>query len=447
MLINHISEAVGNTPLLRIPESVTGIPASKLEVYAKLEHLNPFGSLKDRPAINMLINELDGILSRGETVIDTSSGNMAKAMALMCSIRGIKFRIVTNRIKVPEVKRVLQLLGVQIDEFPDLAACPDPTDPNSPDQYIERIMASEPGKFFNPQQFFNPLNPDAHNKGTGQEIFADAGAVDFLFAGVGTAGSSQGVARFLKEKNPALQTFGVVATKGQQIPGIRSNEYNQMGEIGLFSKGLYAEFITVSTDEAIDGSLALIRQCGVMAGISAGAQFAALLKHFKELAPKFTEPKKAVFIVCDRAEWYLSLFQKHRPELFQLPSRRESVRTVTDKQANEAPQISVEEAVKWLAEPSGLLVVDMRGMLAYTTSHIPGSIHLSAEELADKSEWGVPFSNGQRVLFVCPVGEESRKFAAFFASRGIKCASLEGGFAAWRDEEQATERSTVRPVK
>lgn len=446
MLITHIAQAAGQTPLLLIPESVTGIPAGKLQVYAKLEHLNPFGSLKDRPAINMLTNELEGILNRQETVIDTSSGNMAKAMALLCSISGIKFRIVTNRIKVPEVKRILQLLGAQIDEFPDLAACPDPSDPNSPDQYIERIMTAEPGRFFNPQQFFNPLNPEAHQKGTGQEIFADGGAMDFFFAGVGTAGSSKGVGNFLKEKNPALETFGVIAAKGQQIPGIRSNEYNQMNEIGLFERSFYSQLLAVTTEEAIDGALTLIRSCGILCGISAGAQFAALIKHFREEAKTFTEQKKAVFIVCDRAEWYLSLFQKHRPELFQLPARRPSVRTVTDREAAQAPLLTVQEAAAWLDQPAGLIVVDLRGMLAYTTSHIPGSIHMSAEELTDKSEWGLPFANGQRVLFVCPVGEESKKFAAFFKSRGLNCASLEGGYQAWRDADQPTERSTRPPL-
>jgi|AGTN01.1.fsa_nt_gi Cysteine synthase len=439
MLIEHISEAVGKTPLLRIPESVTGIPADKLVVYAKLEHLNPFGSLKDRPAIGMLSKELEGIAARGETVIDTSSGNMAKAMALLCSIKGVNFRIVSNRIKVPEVKRVLQLLGVHIDEFPDLAACPDPSDPNSPDQYIERIMAAEPGAFYNPQQFFNPQNPNAHYQGTGQEIFADGGAMDFLLAGVGTAGSSQGVSRLLKEKNPSLETIGVIAAKGQQVPGIRSADYNQMNEIGLFDKSLYSHLISVSTEEAIDGALSLIRQCGVMSGISAGAQFAALVKHFKPLAPAFTEQKKVVFIVCDRAEWYLSIFQKYRPELFALPSRRQSVRTVTDEEAQAAPRVSVEEATEWL--DAGAIVVDMRGMLGYTTSHIPGAIHMSTDELADKSEWGLPFSTKHKVLFVCPIGEESRKFAAFFSRRGLDCASLDGGFEAWLDSDGATERA------
>ena len=233
MLIKHITEAIGNTPLLEIDPKVHGL--KNINLYAKLEHLNPFGSLKDRPALGLLRDELAALAAGNKTAIESSSGNMAKAMTLICSTHGIPFRIVTNRIHVREVKQILQLVGAQIDEFPGMSSCPDPRDPNNPLAYIERSMAAEPGKFFHGSQYTNEKNPDAHYKTTGPEILADAGTIDFLITGLGTAGSSGGVGRFLKEKNPNLKIVGLVAPKGQVIPGIRSAD--EMYEVGLFKKG------------------------------------------------------------------------------------------------------------------------------------------------------------------------------------------------------------------
>jgi cysteine synthase/rhodanese-related sulfurtransferase len=444
MLIRNITEAIGRTPLLEVDPEVHGL--KNIRLFAKLENLNPFGSLKDRPALNLLKDNLQSILAGSQTVVESSSGNMAKAMQLICSTHGIPFRIVTNKVQVREVKQILQLLGAQIDEFPGLSACPDPTDPNNPLAYIERVMAANPGQFFHASQFTNEKNSEAHEESTGPEIFADAGNIDYLVAGLGTSGSSRGVGQFLKTKNPQLKTIGVVAPKGQHLPGIRSAD--EMFEVGLFRKEFYEEVVEVTTDEAIDAMLVLIRKLGVMSGPTGGAQFAAALRHLKEIDGALTEKKSAVFIVCDRTEWYLSFLQKHRPELFELTKRKESVRTVSDHDAKSSSQLNVEEAAnKWIANPKGLVIVDLRGSLAFKASHIPGSINMPAEGLEDLSEWGVPFSNGHRVLFVCPVGEQSKKFAAFFKGRGIDCASLAGGFIAWRDGGKTTERSAIKAAK
>jgi cysteine synthase/rhodanese-related sulfurtransferase len=443
MLIRNITEAIGRTPLLEVDPEVHGL--KNIRLFAKLENLNPFGSLKDRPALNLLKDNLQAILAGSQTVVESSSGNMAKAMQLICSMHGIPFRIVTNKVQVREVKQILQLLGAQIDEFPGLSACPDPTDPNNPLAYIERVMAANPGQFFHASQFTNEKNSQAHEESTGPEIFADAGNIDYLVAGLGTSGSSRGVGQFLKTKNPQLKTIGVVAPKGQHLPGIRSAD--EMFEVGLFHKEFYEEVVEVTTDEAIDAMLVLIRKLGVMSGPTGGAQFAAALRHLKDIDGTLTEKKSAVFIVCDRTEWYLSFLQKHRPELFELTKRKESVRTVSDHDAKSSSQLNVEEAAKWIANPKGLVIVDLRGSLAFKASHIPGSINMPAEGLEDLSEWGVPFSNGHRVLFVCPVGEQSKKFAAFFKGRGIDCASLAGGFIAWRDGGKTTERSAIKAAK
>ncbi len=123
------------------------------------------------------------------------------------------------------------------------------------------------------------------------------------------------------------------------------------------------------------------------------------------------------------------------------------MRSVTAQEADAAKQLSLAEADEWLKEPARTLVVDLRGALAFKAGHIAGSINMPAETLEEMSEWGVPFSNNHRLLFVCPVGDQSKKFAAFFAARGIESASLSGGFIAWRDAGKATERLPIKQAK
>lgn len=452
MLIKSVLEVVGQTPLLEIDARVHGLKNIKL--YAKLEHLNPFGSLKDRPAWNMLSEYLPAVMAAGQTVIESSSGNMAKAMQTICSMHGVPFRVVTNRIHVTEVKQMLQLLGAEVNEFPGMSSCPDPSDPNNPVAFIEREIAAHPGKYFHTTQYTNDRNTAAHQNKTGPEIVADLGGakpgaakVDYFIAGLGTTGSSRGVSEHLRSLNKDLSIVGVVAKKGQVIPGIRNAD--EMYEVGLFKKDMYKEVVEVDVAEAIDGVLTLCRKLGVLAGPTSGAAYAAALKHLRAIDAQLTEPRTAVFIVCDRVEPYLSYLQKYRPELFGVAGRRkESARTVSAEVIARAPEVTVDKVTEWLAASAGgSLVVDMRGSLAFKASRISGSINLPAEQLEDMSERGVPFATSQRVLFVCPTGDQSRRFAAYFASQGVDCASLTGGFIAWRDSGKPLEKPVLVKAK
>ena len=160
MLVKHVNELIGNTPLFEIPPQVHGL--KNINLFAKLELLNPFGSVKDKSAWNVLKDDIEQIAAEGKTVIESSSGNMAKAMQLVCSVYGVPFKIVTNRIKVREVKQILQLLGADVDELPGLSECPDPTDLNDPITFIEQIMSANPGKYFHTSQYTNEKNIEAH---------------------------------------------------------------------------------------------------------------------------------------------------------------------------------------------------------------------------------------------------------------------------------------------
>jgi cysteine synthase/rhodanese-related sulfurtransferase len=437
MLIKSVTELIGHTPLLEIDPKVHGL--KNINLYAKLEIMNPFGSLKDRPAWQILGDELDGIESASQTVIESSSGNMAKAMQILCSMRGIPFRVVTNRFPVQEVKQVLQVLGAHISEFPAMASCPDPNDPNNPIAYIEREMNGNPSKYFHTSQFTNEKNMEAHNLGTGPEILKDLGApVDYFITGLGTTGSSRGAGQYLKSVNPKLNVIGVVAPRGHFIPGIRSAD--EMFEIGLFKKDVYSRIVEASINESIDGILVLARRLGVLAGPTSGASYIAALKHLRTIDKKLKQKRNAVFIVCDRLEWYLSYLQKYRPELFGFNVRKNTPRSLPDEVCAQAPQVNAEQALKLLSANSHCLVVDLRGSLAYRAGHIEGAINIPADVLEEICEMGVPFSSKHHVLFVCPQGDDSRKFTAFLTQRGITSTSLKGGFIAWRDAGLPVQR-------
>lgn len=304
MLYTHITELIGNTPLLRIDPAVHQL--ANVELYAKLEHLNPFGSLKDRTAWGLVKDALPQIIEQQQTIVEFSSGNTAKALALLASVHSLDFQTITNRIKVPEVYNVLQVVGAAIDTLPGNTECPDYA-------YLESKTQDHPDHYFHTDQYRNARNYQAH-EATGREIFDDLGPVDYVYGGLGTAGSTRGVTAFLRAKNPDLQSIGIIAELGHSIPGLRN--IDEMEEMGIFEKDQYQDFVVVDIPHALDGMLTLIRRCGVLGGPGSGAVYAGIRQHLQEQSLYWTRQMKVVFIVCDRMEWYISYLQQHRPDLF-----------------------------------------------------------------------------------------------------------------------------------
>jgi Cysteine synthase len=439
MLVDKVTDLVGNTPLLRLDPALHGL--KNVELYAKLELLNPFGSVKDKSAWTVLKDDIEEIAAQGKTVIESSSGNMAKAMQMLCSMYNVPFKIVTNRIKVPEVKQILQLVGAEVDELPGLSECPDPTDPNDPITFIEQIMAAEPGKYFHTSQYTNTRNIDAHYNLTGKEILKDLESVDFFVGGLGTTGSTRGAGSYLKEHNPDLKNIGVIASKGNLLPGIRN--VDEMYEVGLFRRDFYDEIVEVDTDESIDAMLMLIRKAGVLAGPTGGGSLAAALKYLRTIDGELTRKHHCVFIVCDRVEWYLSYLQKHRPQIFGITKKVAGIKSLTSEQIEQAPQVNVQEAAA-LIDEGDVLVIDLRGAMAFKTARISGSINIPPDSFELMCEQGVPISGSRKVLLVCPVGDQSRRFAAYLCEANIPCFSLKGGMVAWQAANKPLERNSLR---
>nr|MBB1521751.1 pyridoxal-phosphate dependent enzyme [Clostridiales bacterium] len=436
MLYKSVTELIGNTPLIEISKEITKL--KNINVYAKCELYNPFGSLKDRAGYAMLKDEIQKLKENNMTVIESSSGNTAKAIQIICSMNGIPFKTVTNRIKIPETKEVLKVAGAEIEELPGLSECPDPTDPNDPVAYIERIVSENPNKYYHTNQYTNLKNPKVHYEHTGKEIYDDLGKVDYFFGTLGTTGSSRGTIEYLLEKNKNLKKIGIIAEKGATIPGIRNKD--EMYEVGIFNKSLYDEIVLVNSDEAIEEMLVLNRKCGILGGPTSGAAFKGTLKYLREIDDKLKEPANAVFIACDRMEWYMSYIKKRRPEIFDSEIKRETIRTLTEEDMKYAKTIDVNNAEEWI-EKNNPIIIDLRGNLAYKNGHIANAINITDIFFEDLVDNGTPFSKENTVLLVCSIGDKSKKFSSLLNKKGMNVYSLENGMTAWRENSLPVKRS------
>jgi cysteine synthase/rhodanese-related sulfurtransferase len=436
MRYEHITDAIGDTPLVRVDPEVHGL--RHIDLYAKLEMLNPFGSVKDRAAWHMARPHLADAGRQGRTVVELSSGNTAKALAVIAGMHGLPFRSVTNRMKVPEIKDLLLLLGAEIEELPGQAECLDPTATEDPLTRIHRMLTEDDGRYLHTDQYYNPANAEAHASGTGPEIIKDLGgtAPDWFVACVGTAGSSTGTARALRAHDPATRVVGLVARKGDFVPGIRDTD--EVHEVGLFDPETYDTLESVSADEAIDGMLTLVRRCGILGGPTGGAAYFGAVRHLRERDAELAAAGDgrrgtAVFIVCDRVESYMSYVRQRRPELLRRPPRPNSPATLTPRELAAVHVIGVEEARAWIATERPV-VVDLRGTFAFAALHIEGSVNIVDELFEELLHGGLPFGRSQPVLLVCPVGEQSVTYAALLTRMGHRnVRSLAGGVIAWRD--------------
>ena len=436
MRYDSVLDLVGDTPLVRIPRAVHAIPGTDL--YAKLEMCNPFGSVKDRTALGMLGRDLARAAARGETVVELSSGNTAKALAIIASMHGVPFKTITNRIKLPEVRDLLLLLGAEIEELPGRAECLDPNEPTEPLARFHRALTASSAGYLHTDQYFNPRNVAAHRDGTGPEILADLDGrcPDVFAATIGTAGSSTGVADTLRRADPDVQVLGLVAAAGDYIPGIRT--LDEAHEVGLFRPETYDRIDAVTSAEAIDAMLVLVRRCGILGGPTSGAAYAGTVRHLRRLADREPARRTGVFIVCDRAESYLGYLRERRPDLLGRQSApgsavAGSAQAVTGPELAAVAALDVAAARAWIADAAPL-VIDLRGGFAFAALHIPGAVNLVEEVFADLVRGGLPVGRERPVLLVCPVGERSARYAALLTRLGHPDSrSLAGGMVAWRD--------------
>ncbi|MBK9140986.1 MAG: pyridoxal-phosphate dependent enzyme [Candidatus Melainabacteria bacterium] len=439
MKYQRITDMIGNTPVLEIPSSVHGL--ENIDLYAKLEMMNPFGSVKDRIAWGLVKDDIEGIQEKGQTIYENSSGNTAKALQVIASMYGVKTKLITYLAKVDGVKDIVRMLGAEIEEVLGGSECFDPNDPNDPQYLIAKMVKEDPDKAYFPSQFTNPKNPDVHYESTGKEIADDLGRVDYFFGGLGTSGSTLGAARRLKvEGSPDLVTVGICASKNDFIPGIRS--LDQMWESGLFEKENYADFVYVDSGEAVDAMMELVRKVGILCGPTSGASYLGSLRYLKQIDAGLTERKTAVFIVCDRVEWYVDYIRQRRPELFGQTRKPGSLRSFALEPEGVNAVVKVENVEDFIAEHDPL-IIDVRGNLAYKMTTMPGAINIPWELFETMIDAADPFPKDRAILLVCPVGEKTTRYAAYLQTRNYRAYSLEGGILEWRNSGKTLARVTV----
>ncbi len=431
MIINHITELIGNTPLLRIDPAIHGL--DNVILYAKLEHTNPFGSVKDRIAWGMIKGDLASMQSGKQTVIETSSGNTAKALSVLASIHGLKFRSVSALIKVPEVKDILRMTGAEVEELPGSSDCFDPNDPNDPQFYVEKTARREGKSVYFPSQFTNPRNPATHYETTAEEIACDLGKVDVVIGTLGTSGSTQGITNRLREDNKNLISIGVCAAQNDFIPGIRTQ--SELWEVGVFDKSIYNEIRSVTSLQAVEGMKTLIQKAGVLAGPTSGGCFMAALEALAPVAKEAKEPVVAVFIVCDRAEWYVSYLKERCPEMFGEKPRPHAVALYQPPEPDPMYEIVPDQFAEFTQNKSAL-VIDIRTAQSFDLVRLPGAINMPVDLFRAWIDGRNPFNEKQAIILICAVGEKSGYYAAYLRSLGCEAYNLAGGMMAWRDMKQ-----------
>ncbi len=441
MLYEHITELIGNTPLLKIDRNVHGL--HHIELYAKLEYFNPFGSLKDRIAYGMLKEVLAEAQSGHKTIVESSSGNTAKALSALCSLYDLPFKTVTSRIRIPEVRMILHILGAQIEELSCVSECPDPFDPNDFLAVAKSLVQAEPEKYHLTDQCFNPKNPEAHYQGTGKELLNDLGNVDYFITFLGTCGSSLGIGSYLREQNSRTKIFGIVSSPGNVIPGGRT--LNELWEVSFFERRFFDDIVEGNAQQAVHGMLELNRKCGILCGPTAGLSYDAGLRRLKQeddVLAQVGKKANAVFLACDRLESYTSFVKKYRPDLF---SRNTSCElTVAGQSAESIAQArhSTPSKLHAMLQNTPPMVIDIRGNFAYSIGHIPGSINMLDEILAQLIEQGPVFPRKTPIVLVCSEGNIAPKYAAFLERRGYHAMALAGGIALWKHEGYQLIRTT-----
>ena len=285
-----IEDTVGNTPLVRL-QRIAG--ATSNVVLAKLEGNNPAGSVKDRPALSMVVEaEKRGQIKPGDTLIEATSGNTGIALAMAAAMRGFRMVLVMPEHLSVERRQTMRAFGAEIILTPKAGGMETARD------VAERMRDEGQGVILD--QFANPDNPLSHYRTTGPEIWRDTdGEITHFVSSMGTTGTIMGAGRYLKERKPAIAIIGCQPDEGSQIPGIRKWPEAYLPKI--YDARRVDRVELVSQADAEEMARRLAREEGIFAGISSGGACAVALRVAQEISNA-----TIVFIACDRGDRYLS---------------------------------------------------------------------------------------------------------------------------------------------
>ena len=298
---NNVTELIGNTPLVRLNRVTEG---AKAEVFAKLEFFNPAHSVKDRIGAAMIdAGEKAGLITKDTTIVEPTSGNTGIALAMVAAARGYKIILTMPETMSKERRMLLRAYGAE------LVLTPGPDGMGGAIRKAEEIVASDPKKYFLPQQFKNLANPEIHRKTTAEEIWNDTdGKVDFLVSGIGTGGTITGTSEVLKARKPSFKAIAVEPDASPVLSGGTKGPHPIQG-IGagfvpdILNTKIYDEIIRVKADDAFQTARRMAREEGLLVGISSGAATWAAL----QVANRSENASKLIVVIIPSfGERYLS---------------------------------------------------------------------------------------------------------------------------------------------
>lgn len=291
-----LASAVGHTPLVRL-SGLDGDLSAGVEVWAKAEHLNPGGSVKDRAALAMILaGERDGALTPGRIILDATSGNTGIAYAMLGAARGHRVTLCVPANAGRERKRILRIHGAEIVETDPLAGT------DGAQLRAKEMAAAEPDKYFYPDQYNNEANWRAHYESTAPEIWEQTeGRVTHFIAGLGTSGTFVGVTRRLKELNPRVRAVSM--QPDSPLHGLEGMKHMGTAIVpGIYDPRAADDNVEVATEDAHEMTRRLAREAGLFVGVSAGANVFAALR----LARTLRAGSVVVTVLCDGGAKYLS---------------------------------------------------------------------------------------------------------------------------------------------
>ena len=275
-IASNVTELIGNTPLVRLNRIAEG---AKAEIVVKLEFYNPAHSVKDRIGFAMIdAAERSGDLKPGRVIVEPTSGNTGIALAMVAAAKGYKVVLTMPETMSKERRMLLRAYGAE------LILTPGPEGMGGAIRKAEELAASDPEKYFLPQQFKNPANPDIHRKTTAEEIWRDTdGKVDILVAGVGTGGTITGVGEVIKSRKPSFKVVAVEPDASPVLSGGAKGPHKIQG-IGagfvpaVLNTQIYDEILRVKDEDAMETARRMAREEGLLVGISSGAATWAALQ-------------------------------------------------------------------------------------------------------------------------------------------------------------------------
>lgn len=292
---HRLEDLVGNTPLVRLCRIGEELP--DVEIYGKAEFFNPGGSVKDRPALNMILEgEKAGLLRPGKIILDATSGNTGIAYAMIGAARGYKVRLCLPKNVSPERKKILQAYGAEIVYTPPAEQS------DGAIRMVKKLYAEDPELYFYPDQYGNDDNWRAHYKSTGPEIWQQTeGRITHFLAGLGTTGTMMGVGRYLKEVKPDVRLISM--QPDSPFNGLEGLKHLETAIVPpIYDPSVADETVECRTEDAYVMVKRLAREEGLLVGISAGGNVHSALQVAKTAPPGSV----IVTILCDSADRYLS---------------------------------------------------------------------------------------------------------------------------------------------